>query len=256
MVKVHEFDEGPSLKYLGLPQDYTPSPTTQPIEFLEQHLTHLPPNIVSHYGLITTPKQRTVIPAIRNRRLQYTLTAPVELSFVRARNSWPHLWEGRLEPGVEEAREEKTWVEEEFLAGNPTHIGKLPGLLRDFEEERENERVRTLRRVRESEELVPEEDSDSDEEDEDEDEEDEEPPSSEPSDLETDRERQATFERRIKERFIYGLLDVSSFSFNIRERSYAQIQTIDYDKIDWDESLDLDDDREAQERWFEQDDDE
>ncbi|KAJ2931644.1 hypothetical protein H1R20_g5360, partial [Candolleomyces eurysporus] len=232
MVKVHEFDGGPSLKYLGLPPDYTPSPTTQPIEFLKQHLTHLPPNIVSYYGLITTPKQRTVIPAIRNRRLQYTQTAPAELSFVRARNSWPHLWEGRLQPGVEEAKEERTWVEKEFLAGNPTHVGKLPGLLRDFEEERENERVRTLRRVRESEELAPEEDSDSDEEDE----EDEEPPSSE-SDPETDQERQAIFERRIKERFIYGLLD-----------------SIDYDKIDWNESLDVDDDREAQERWFEEDD--
>jgi len=33
-------------------------------------------------------------------------------------------------------------------------------------------------------------------------------------------------------------------------------QHIDYNKVDWDESLDVDDDREAQERWFDEDDDE
>jgi hypothetical protein len=27
-------------------------------------------------------------------------------------------------------------------------------------------------------------------------------------------------------------------------------QDIDYDKVDWDESLDADDDREAEEKWF------
>lgn len=32
-------------------------------------------------------------------------------------------------------------------------------------------------------------------------------------------------------------------------------QDIDYDKVDWDESLDVDDDREAQDRWFDEDSD-
>ena len=34
------------------------------------------------------------------------------------------------------------------------------------------------------------------------------------------------------------------------------MQGIDYDKVDWDESLDSDEDREAEERWFDEDDDE
>ncbi|KAF6762095.1 hypothetical protein DFP72DRAFT_877969 [Ephemerocybe angulata] len=233
----HKFDEAPSLKYLGLPEDYSPSPKGEPISFLKKHLAQLPPHLLPDYGLITTPKQRTVIPLIRNRRLQYTRNAPVELNFVQARNTWPHLWEGRLEPGVEERKEEKAWAEDNFMAGSDSHVGKLGRLLADYEEERENERVRALRRIKADHEILPEEDEDSDLEEEEEDgEEEEEPPQSEP---ETDAQKREDFERRINERFVYGLLD-----------------DIDYNKVDWDESLDIDDDREAEERWFEEDDDE
>lgn len=216
MADPRKFDPAPSLKYLGLPPDYIPSPRAEPIAFLQKHLSQLPPHLLPAYSLITSPKQRTVIPLVRNRRLQFTKTAPPELSFVRARNTWPHLWEGRLQPGIEERQEEQNWVEKHFMDGTETKIGKLGRLLADFEEERENERVRVVRRIKESNDLVPEEDEDSDEEegDEEEEEDEENPPE---SDHETDAEKQADFERRIRERFVYGLLDVSLSPYNIPE---------------------------------------
>ena len=55
------------------------------------------------------------------------------------------------------------------MVGQTKHIGKLGSLLGDYEEEREAERVRTMRRERAREmeresDLIPEEDDDSDEE--------------------------------------------------------------------------------------------
>ncbi|KAF8969450.1 hypothetical protein BDZ97DRAFT_1915405 [Flammula alnicola] len=225
------FDKGPSLKYLGLPRDYTPSPDNDPIAFLTRHLSQLPPHLLLHYSYITTPKQRTVIASIRNRRLHYTNENPPELQFEAARNTWPDLWHGRTERrGIQEGKEERAWAQSDFLPGNKQHIGKLGNLLAEYEEEREAERIRTLRRNRApaADDFVPEEDTDSDDD----------VPTSSPSDFETDDEARASFERLIQERFIYGLLD-----------------NINYDEVDWDESLGIEDEREAEERWFDDDDD-
>ncbi|KAF7352634.1 DUF2052 domain-containing protein [Mycena venus] len=95
-----------------------------------------------------------------------------------------------------------------------------------YEEEREAERFRTLRRERAEAEFVPEEESDSDDDN-----------VSGPSSMVQmiDEDAKTSFERLIRERFIYGLLE-----------------NIDYDKVDWDENLDADDDREAEERWFDE----
>ncbi|KAF8165539.1 hypothetical protein B0H34DRAFT_793914 [Crassisporium funariophilum] len=99
-------------------------------------------------------------------------------------------------------------------AENGRHVGKLAKLLADYEEERGGERVRSIRRTRVAVEdvFVPEEDSDSDIED---------IPDFTPE-QETEGETQGSFERLIRENFIYGRLD-----------------KIDCDKVDWDESLDL-----------------
>ncbi|KAL1694420.1 hypothetical protein GGG16DRAFT_122472 [Schizophyllum commune] len=248
------FDDGAILKYLGLDSSYTPSPVQDPIGFLNKNLTYLPPHLAGQFSQITTPKQRTSVPRIRNRRTMYSTMSPKELSFLAARNTWPHLWEGRERRGIEEALDEKKWAEEGFMPGQKKHVNKIGKLLGEYEEEREAERVRELRRERVSavpapdpeDDFVPEEDSESEDEDED----DvagrmnslaihppAPPPPPEPE--ETDADRQVLFERIIRERFIYGLLD-----------------GIDYDKVDWDESLDSDEDREAEERWFDEDDDE
>ena len=48
----------------------------------------------------------------------------------------------------------------------------------------------------------------------------------------------ALFDRRIRERFIYGLLT-----------------DVDYDSVDFNDLLDTDNDDELQERWFDDDDD-
>ena len=187
------FDKLLSLKYLGLPENYTPSPDTDPIAFLKQFLFQLPPHLLLHFSYITTPKQRTVITPIRNRRLHYTNKNPPELRFESARNAWPDLWQGKERRGVQEGNEERVWAQRDFLLGTRQHIGKLANLLANYEEEREAERVRTTRRNRVEDDFIPEEDSDSD---------DDVPASGD------ETETQESFERLIRERFIYGLLDV------------------------------------------------
>lgn len=206
MSKQHKFDEAAPLRYLGLPLDYAPSPQTDPIAFLSKHIYQLPPNILQHFSLITSPRQRTVIPIIRNRRLKWTLGSPEELSLDHGKNSWPGLWQGALRPGIGEAKDEKEWTKTKFLDGAGMQIGRLGDLLGDYEEERENERVRVLRRIQLDQEIVPEEDEDTDEDDEGDG--GESPPPHPDSDPESPLEREEIFQRRIRERFIYGMLEV------------------------------------------------
>jgi len=195
------FQDSEILSYLGLPKDYDPLPSVFPIEFLKRHLYQLPPHIIQRFSLVTTPKQRTLITEIRNRRLKFTESRPRCLSFTAARNAWPALWQGRERRGQEEAKEEQEWVSKSFLDGAEQQVGNLGKLLGEFEEEREAERVRAIRRMQVNDEFVPEEeDSDSEEEDE----------ALDVQEIdESSEDAQILFERRIKERFIYGLLEVS-----------------------------------------------
>ncbi|KAJ7180285.1 hypothetical protein C8R43DRAFT_972496 [Mycena crocata] len=216
--------------YLGLEPDSQPDPQTIPVEFLIHHIKHLPPHLLLAFSGVTTPKDRSRIPVIRNRRLQYARADPPELQFSAARNSWPLLYdEGQGRRGNQDGEDERDWVARDFLQGLTKHVGKLGSLLGGYEEEREAERFRALRRERIETEFVPEEESDSDEEDQD-------VGKDEPL---TDEERKASFQRLIRERLIYGLLE-----------------DIDYDKVDWDETLDGDADREAEERWFDEEEEE
>jgi hypothetical protein len=96
---------------------------------------------------------------------------------------------------VEEANEERAWANNDFLQGSTKHVGKLGGLLGGYEEEREAERVRVLRRERAV--FVPEEDESSDEE------------ANNTAMEEPLEEARASFERQIRERFVYGLLEAS-----------------------------------------------
>lgn len=195
-----DFDERAILSYLGLPPDYEPSPRNSTIQFLRKHLSQLPPHILCKFSSITTPKLRTILIPIRNRRLRYVNTHPAELDFVSARSRWPELWEGREYRGREEGEEEKRWTEREFLKGETKHVGKLGKLLGDYEEEREAERIRMIRRELAATTSIPEE-----EEEESESEEEDEPSAVEE---ESEEEKRRYFERLIRERFIYGLLPV------------------------------------------------
>ena len=107
---------------------------------------------------------------------------------------------------VEVGRDEKIWAERGFLDGEKQHVGKLGGLLGGYAEEREAERMRAERReraAREAEEFIPEEDSESDEDEDDAMNVTTQDPGPSPF------EEKIYFERLIKEKFIYGLLDVS-----------------------------------------------
>lgn len=187
-----------TLKYLGLPEDYQPSPVRDPVEFLTRHLRVLPPQLLQAFSSLTTAKQRTAIPVIRNRRLMYIQSQPSELRFDAARIKWPTIWQGREPLGAME--DEKLWVNNEFLGGQKLHVGKLGTLLGDQEEEREAQRIRKLRRQAAEEDFIPEEDSESDESD-------DEPPGSKAMD-DFPEDLRADFERIIRERLVYGLLDV------------------------------------------------
>ncbi len=170
------FDPSVPLRYLGLSSDYVPSPETDPVAFLNKHLSHLPPHILAHFGTITTAKQRTIIPTIRNRRLKYTTTMPTELSFQVAKKKWPHMWKGRERAGLDEGRDEKEWANHEFLSGQHQHIGKLGNLLGEYEEDESDEETATPEGEAEEEAII------------------------------------TWFERLVRERFIYGLLEVRSLS--------------------------------------------
>ncbi|KAJ7684008.1 hypothetical protein B0H17DRAFT_985574 [Mycena rosella] len=223
------FDPTPIRSYLALDADSQPDPKTEPIQFLTLNLRSLPPHLLLTMGKpLTTPRERSRISTIRNRRLKYANARPSELQFSAARSTWPLLYDGQARRGQQEGDDEKDWVAKDFLQGLTKHVGKLGTLLGGYEEEREAERFRALRRERVEPEFIPEEESDSEE---------EEDRDHGRVEQMTDEETQASFERLVKERFIYGLLD-----------------EIDYEKVDFDETLDVDDDREAEERWFDDED--
>ena len=205
------------LKYLDLPPSYSPSPSRDPRSFLEAHIHQLPPNLLTLFTSALNIHERSSLPVIRNRRTQYLQSAPGEYTFEGARKRFPDLWEsialasGDPAPRVdvravarEDAHDEKLWAEREFLGGARGQVGRLGTLLGGYEEERVAEQEREKRRERvklreierETEEEV-EETSDEEELDS--------PPSTE--DLAQARE---SFTRLVKERFIYGLLEVCS----------------------------------------------
>ncbi|OJT09034.1 hypothetical protein TRAPUB_59 [Trametes pubescens] len=222
MTTSNHIDFAPVLKYLGLSETYEPDPRTAPMDFLHRHLQSLPPHLLRLFSANTTPKQRTAVPAIRSRRLKYSQSSPPQLSLSNAKSTWPNLWEGRERPGKEQAKEEKEWAQKAFMGGGKQQVGKLGSLLGNYEEERESERVRTIRRQRaEYIESLPEEDEESDDEED-----------APPQDL-SPAEAEDTFLRLVKEKFIYGFLE-----------------SIDYDEVDWDERWDEDLDRDAEDRWF------
>ena len=124
---------------------------------------------------------------------------------------WPGLWEGHghERPGVEQGREEKQWVDEglEFLGGQKGQVGRLGQLLGEYEEEREAERMREVRRENMALREIAREQEEETEEQEDEDgighgEQ------SVAEEQESPDQMRVMFERVVQEKFIYGLLDV------------------------------------------------
>jgi hypothetical protein len=198
------FDSNTVLTYLGLPLDYDPSPALAPIPFLTKHLRQLPPNILHWFSSITTPQQRTAVLLIRNRRFNFAQSNPPEFHFPAAMQRWPTLSEEPKRIGQEEAREEKEWAETTFLGGkSQAYVGKLGTLLGGYEEERHLERQRQAKRSR-LDDFLPEVDESSDEEEE----------GSGPGTPESAQALRELFLRRVRERFIYGHLEVFTQRFH------------------------------------------
>lgn len=197
------------LTYLDLPADYTPSPVHAPFEFLRAHLHQLPQHLALYFSSSVPARERTALPIVRNRRLNYTQSTAgaSALGYAAGRAQWPLLWEQSgttrddVKPGQLSGVEERAWANAGFMGGHAGEVGRLGALLSEYEAEREADRTRALRRdraVRES--MLPqveeEEDSDEDED------------ANGPDDEETVEEHRATFERLLREKFIYGTLDV------------------------------------------------
>lgn len=193
-----------------------PIPTelpTPPLQFLNDYIGILPPQLLLPFDEITSPRERATVPAIKARRHIYATRQPVplELTADRARLRWPLLWErtggSSLPPSSIDVTEEERWAEEYFLPGkeNAQHVKKLGGFLRGLAEEREAEEVIMAKRVERRLDQVGEEfDEDSDE--------DEEEPKFHgiaPSEVNQEEVRR-NFEKRILEMFVDGM-DVSDF---------------------------------------------
>lgn len=123
------------LNYLALEPGYQPDPTTEPIEFLARHVKQLPTHLLLASFSSVTPKDRSRVSAIRNRRLKYLESDPPELQFSTARSTWPLLYDGQGRRGQQEGDEEKDWAAKDFLQGLTKHVGKLGTLLGGYEEE-------------------------------------------------------------------------------------------------------------------------
>jgi len=194
------FDGTAVLTYLGLPLDYEPSPSTAPVPFITKHIRQLPSHILHWFSAITTPQQRAALVLIRNRRFNFIRSNPPEFNLPTAKRQWPTLWEGPQRIGHEEAGEEKEWAETAFLGGERrVYVGKLGTLLGGYEEDRHLERGRQEKLGRQDV-FIPEEDESS-EDDHD---------RSRPGTPEREQGLEELFLRRVRERFIYGHLEVCS----------------------------------------------
>jgi len=241
----YPFDGGALRKYLGLPGDCTPNPETAPLHFLALHLHTLPPHLLVQFSNVLTPRERTSIPLIKNRRTQYALSGPPELSWAQGHRLEPLLWEAPpgsgLRPGAHDAQLEREWTDTHFIGYTSTaggtgqrggHVRKLGDLLAEYEEEREADRIRALRRERAAQaaaERETEEEFDSDEDEDEEDDDGNNLPPEEPQSLE---DAQRAFERSLREMFISGLLDAHL-----------------YDHVDYDDKWDPDT-RDQEDSWF------
>jgi hypothetical protein len=104
--------------------------------------------------------------------------------------------------GHEEAREEKEWVENTFLGGKgQAYVGKLGTLLGGYEEERHLERQRQAKRSR-PDNFLPEVDESSDDE------------HDRSGSGNPESAQHELFLRQVRERFIYGHLEVFTQRFH------------------------------------------
>jgi len=126
---------------------------------------------------------------------------PPALRFISARQRWPTQWEEPEEFGHDQSRgrEEKEWAETAFLGGeHKPFVGKLGTLLGEYEQQRQIESAH-LGRHAHHDVFVPEDESTDSNDDQD---------SLEPEVPESTQAVQDSFLRRVRERLIYGLLEV------------------------------------------------
>ncbi|KAG8937082.1 hypothetical protein FRC02_006282 [Tulasnella sp. 418] len=253
------FDPTPILRYLSLPKDYVPSPAEQPLEFLKAHLVQLPPQLLQPFSLLLTPRQRTTLMRIKNRRSTFVQSPEglEKLGWQEARKENPVAYEtfmidlvgvtGRplidVEGEVDKQREarkgelegieESDWVQSNFMGGATAfhrHVGegKFERLMAVFEEERQavyqREQQQKVRQHQEQIEgsVYPEEEGSE----------------SEESEVETEKmssdDARRMFERITRENFIDG-----------------HLEWMDYNLVDYDDRWDSDL-QDEEERWFDE----
>lgn len=268
------------LRYLGLPEDHSPSPQLQPIEFLNLYLPVLSQQHLAFFSDLPSPRQRTAVRLIKNRRTRFALESDSStLRWEEGRNLEPYIWDSMhsgvprstelppSRPGAHAGDQERAWADDSFVgyrAAGPSqsqpstgtqkgYVGRLGDLLAEYEEEREAERIRTTRRERAAiaameKETEEEFDSDSDSSA-------EEGRTAEEMVESVDEIRKA-FERVLRERFIDGLLNVSHSGLEYSPPSsiwtlfLQPLQCDLYDEVDFSDTWDPDD-RDGEDRWFE-----
>jgi len=238
-----------------------------PLHFLATHIGALPPNLAAYFGPVVTPQARSGIPTIRNRRLQWALAGPPALSAYSARDRHPLLYErivgNEVElpsrpPGAAAEDAEDAWGQNRAVLGGRAQHGNLGALLQSFEDEREGERRRDRKReerLRENE-VTEEYDSESEDDNDEADRPQDDGGQVGPDEDLSGKERMEAFERLVREKWIDGH-EVRLACISDDRRVYADRHTLDvsqslpYDVIDFDESLDPPVSQSlSEDRWF------
>ena len=122
-----------------------------PLTFLSNNIYNLPPHLLKYFESVTTPKQRTSIPIIKKRRLNWARSVHSRDTFTADTGRFrdPSNFEQSLDrdergyhPSHAYAQDagakESQWLENESMMSGHAKLGKLGTLLSEYESERDS----------------------------------------------------------------------------------------------------------------------
>lgn len=137
------------LRWLG--SDDREELKTHPLQFLRRNIYTLPPHLLKYFHSVTTPKDRTTIPIVKKRRMNWARSQHSLDTFTADSGRFrdPSNFEQTLQrdekgyhPSFKYAQDagssESQWLENESMMSDHAKLGKLAGLLSEYESERDS----------------------------------------------------------------------------------------------------------------------
>ncbi|TIA72268.1 hypothetical protein E3P77_01820 [Wallemia ichthyophaga] len=139
------------LRWLG--SDDKQTLKLNPLLFLHKNIFFLPPNLLNYFHSVTTPKQRTNIPIIKKRRLNWAKSQQQQskdtFTTQAGRFRDPSNFEETVQrdslgnhPSFKYAHDaglnESQWLSNNSMMSKHAKLGKLAGLLSEYESERDS----------------------------------------------------------------------------------------------------------------------